>query len=204
MSTRHLDHYFWMNSDWAYLGADRLEALAARHGLSIRHRPVDLPDVYARTGGVLLGRRAPERQAYRITELKRWCRKLGLHVNPLPAHMCPNADLASRVVIAADRAGQPVARLYRAILHAEWCDDQDISDERTLLDVCESLGLDGRELLAAAQAPDIEALYRRYTDEAVAAGVFGSPSYVFEGELFWGQDRLEMLEEAVARRTARM
>ena len=82
-----IDYYFWMNSDWAYLGADRLEALAARHQARIRYLPVDLPDVYARTGGVLLGQRAPERQAYRVTELARWCRKLGIHVNPTPAYM---------------------------------------------------------------------------------------------------------------------
>jgi len=202
VSRRRLDYFFWMNSDWAYLGADRLEALAIRQDLSIRYRPVDLPAVYARTGGTLLGQRAPERQAYRITELARWCGKLGLHVNPLPAHMCPNADLASRVVIAADLLHRPVARLYKAILHAEWCDDLDISDEQVLVDVCKAEGFEVRELMAAAHDPATETLYRRYTDDAVAAGVFGSPSYVFNGELFWGQDRLEMLEEAVARDTA--
>lgn len=99
-----IDYYFWLNSDWAYLGADRLEALAARQQARIRYLPVDLPEVYARTGGVLLGQRAPERQAYRVTELARWCRKLGIHVNATPAHMCPDAGLASRLVIAADAA----------------------------------------------------------------------------------------------------
>lgn len=111
-----IDYYFWMNSDWAYLGA------------------------------------------YRVAELARWCRKLGIHVNPQPAHMCPDAGLASRIVIAADQAGLPVA----------------------------------------AARPEARAAYRRNTDAAVEAGVFGSPSYVYRGEVFWGQDRLDMLEEAVA------
>ncbi|MGE8640084.1 MAG: 2-hydroxychromene-2-carboxylate isomerase [Achromobacter sp.] len=193
-----IDYYFWMNSDWAYLGADRLEALAVRQQSAIRYLPVDLPDVYARTGGVLLGQRSPERQAYRVAELARWCRKLGIHVNPQPAHMCPDAALASRIVIAADRAGMPVLALYKAILKAEWVDDQDISDPAVLRGVMEDLGLDAASLLAAADGPGIEAAYRRNTDEAVKAGVFGSPSYVYRGEVFWGQDRLEMLEEAVA------
>jgi len=194
----HIDYYFWMNSDWAYLGADRLEALAARQGVRIRYKPVDLPDVYARTGGVLLGQRSPERQAYRVAELKRWCRKLGIHVNPRPAYMCPNADLASRIVIAANEAQQDGVRLYKAILRAQWCEERDISSRDTLLDILREQGLDGPDLLERAGRPGIERLYRGYTDEAVRAGVFGSPSYLFQGELFWGQDRLQMLEEAIA------
>ena len=193
-----IDYYFWMNSDWAYLGADRLEALAARQQARIRYLPVDLPEVYARTGGILLGLRSPERQAYRVTELARWCRKLGIRVNPQPAYMCPDAGLASRIVIAADHAGLPVAALYKAILKAEWCDEQDISDAATLRAMLERRGLDAPALLAAAGEPAIEAVYRRNTNDAVAAGVFGSPAYVYRGEVFWGQDRLEMLEEAVA------
>ena len=198
MTRAHIDYYFWMNSDWAYLGADRLEALAARQGVRIRYKPVDLPDVYARTGGVLLGQRSPERQAYRVAELKRWCRKLGIHVNPRPAYMCPNADLASRIVIAANEAQQDGVRLYKAILRAQWCEERDISSRDTLLDILREQGLDGPDLLERAGRPGIERLYRGYTDEAVRAGVFGSPSYLFQGELFWGQDRLQMLEEAIA------
>lgn len=189
-----IDYYFWMNSDWAYLGADRLEALARRQGAAIRYLPVDLPEVYARTGGILLGQRSPERQAYRVAELARWCRKLGIHVNPQPAHMCPDAGLASRIVIAAGQAGLPVAALYKAILKAEWCDERDISDEATLRAILREQGLDDVALLAAAARPDAEAAYRGNTDAAVAAGVFGSPAYVYRGELFWGQDRLDFLE----------
>lgn len=202
MTRPHIDYYFWLNSDWAYLGADRLDALARRMDVEIRHKPVDLPDVYARTGGVLLGLRAPERQHYRVTELKRWCRKLGIDVNPTPRYMCPNADLASRIVIAADMEHVPVLELYKAILRAEWCEERDISSADTLHDIVRAQGLDADRLIARAQQDDIEQRYRRYTDEAVAAGVFGSPSYVFEGELFWGQDRLDMLAEAIARRMA--
>ncbi|WP_439892940.1 2-hydroxychromene-2-carboxylate isomerase (plasmid) [Ralstonia sp. 25C] len=199
MTSRHIDYYFWMNSDWAYLGADRLEAIAATHGVEIRYKPVDLPNVYSRTGGVLLGQRAPERQAYRIIELKRWCEKLGIHVNPLPAHMCPNADLASRIVIAAGEAGIPVVGLYKAILRAEWCEERDISSEQTLREILQEQRLDDELLLRQASTPEIEQQYRRYTDEAVQTGVFGSPSYVFRGELFWGQDRLDMLNECIAK-----
>ncbi|MBX9800789.1 MAG: 2-hydroxychromene-2-carboxylate isomerase [Burkholderiaceae bacterium] len=198
MTQAHIDYYFWMNSDWAYLGADRLEALAARQGVSIRYKPVDLPNVYSRTGGMLLGQRAPERQAYRITELQRWCKKLGIHVHPQPKYMCPNADLASRIVIAADLQGIAVLPLYKAILRAEWVEERDISSETTLCEILNTQGLDSVALLHEARKPEIVQRHRDYTDEAVNAGVFGSPSYIYRGELFWGQDRLEMLEEAIA------
>ncbi|PLQ00303.1 2-hydroxychromene-2-carboxylate isomerase [Cupriavidus pauculus] len=199
----YIEYYFWLNSDWAYLGADRLDALARRTGVEIRHKPVNLPEVYKRTGGVLLGQRAPERQQYRIVELNRWCRKLRIDLNPSPKYMCPDAGLASRVVIAADRLGLPVLELYKAILRAEWCEDLDISSEETLQTILDRLGLAGTGVMELAHANESEKLYQRYTEEAIGVGVFGSPSYVFDGELFWGQDRLEMLEEAVlARRVA--
>ncbi|MHA6895570.1 2-hydroxychromene-2-carboxylate isomerase [Ralstonia pseudosolanacearum] len=197
MSALDIDYYFWINSDWAYLGADRLEALAKRHGARILYKPVDLPNVYSRTGGVLLSQRAPERQAYRVAELLRWCRKLGIHVNPSPAYMCPNGDLASCVVIAADQAGLPASDIYKAILRAEWCEDRDISSEDTLAEILRGQQLDAEFLLREARSVAVHNRYRSYTDEAVAVGVFGSPSYVFRGELFWGQDRLEMLDECI-------
>lgn len=192
-----IDCYLWMNSDWAYLGADRLEALAARQGVSVRYLPVDLPAVYARTGGVLLGLRAPERQAYRVAELRRWCRRLGIHVNPTPRFMCPDAGLASRIVIAADRRGTPVAGLCKAVLQAEWCEEQDISDPATLHRILIAQDLPADELMRSADSAEMKETYQRNTDAAVGAGVFGSPSYVWRGELFWGQDRLDFLEEAV-------
>lgn len=200
MSQSFIDYYFWLNSDWAYLGADRLKELAARHALQIRYKPVDLPDIYARTGGVLLGNRSVQRQAYRVTELERWCRKLDIHVNPQPAFMCPNADLASCIVIAADQASADVHYLAQAILRAEWCEDRDISSVSTLRDIVTACNLGHLDLFETANSDEVIALYRSYTDEAVGAGVFGSPSYVYNGELFWGQDRLDMLEEAVEKR----
>ncbi len=199
MSSKTIDYYFWLNSDWAYLGADRLARIAEKYDAAINYKPVDLPDVYARTGGVLLHQRSPERQAYRIAELKRWCRKLDISINLQPKYMCPNADLASCMVIAASQSGSDIAQLSKAILRAQWCEDQDISCDITLIDIANKHGLDGQALMDQAQAPQIDALYRQYTDEAVACGVFGSPSYVFKDELFWGQDRLDMLEEAISR-----
>lgn len=193
-----IDYYFWINSDWAYLGADRLQAIGARYGVPIAYKPVDLLDVYARTGGIPLGQRSPERQAYREAELTRWMRRLGTEVNITPRFMCPNGDLASAFVIAAEALGHDVAALHKAVLHAEWCLDLDISEPDTLLAIAQAQGLPGKDILEKASHEDVIRTYRRYTDEAVARGVFGSPAYVYRNEVFWGQDRLEFLEEAIA------
>lgn len=192
-----IDYYFWLNSDWAYLGADRLESIGQRYNIQINYLPVDLPDVYRRTGGVLLSKRSPQRQAYRIAELKRWCRELSIQINPMPKHMCPNADQASRLVIAALALQPPITPFYKRILRAEWCDEQDISDPSVLRRIVAELGYDVDALFKRADELDIELTYRKNTDAAVEAGVFGSPAYVFDGEVFWGQDRLDLLEKAI-------
>jgi len=199
---KSLDYYFWLNSDWAYLGAARLEQIAARHHAQVRYKPVDLLDVYARTGGIPLPRRSLQRQAYRKQELRRWMARLGMHIHITPKYMCPDASLASCFTIAADHLQLPVAALHREILAAQWCHEQDISDASVLLRISARLGLPGPELLARAGDPAVRGRYRQYTDEAVAAGVFGSPSYVLDGEIFWGQDRLEFLEAALAPKPA--
>jgi 2-hydroxychromene-2-carboxylate isomerase len=196
---KKIDYYFWINSDWAYLGHDRLEALAAKHQVRLDYKPVDLPYVYNQTGGVLLSKRSPERQRYRIQELERWTKRLGIHVNPEPKYMCPNGDLASCVVIAALRREEGRhGPLAKAILQAEWVLDQDISDPSVLARILDTLSLDVAGLMSVAQSAEVRAEYERNTLEAIQAGVFGSPSYVYNGEVFWGQDRLEFLEQSIS------
>jgi 2-hydroxychromene-2-carboxylate isomerase len=194
-----IDYYVWLLSDWAYLGGVRFVQMAARHGLRINHIPMRMQDVYAGSGGILLANRAWQRQAYRITELQRWRFRLGIPVNIEPKFFPADVDLASCMVIAAQRRGLPVADFVNAVMRAIWAEDRNVADPGVLVAIAGSCGLDGRTLLGAADAEAVRAEYRGNTDRALAAGVFGSPFYVFAGELFWGQDRLDMLEEAIVR-----
>lgn len=197
---RALDYYFWINSDWAYLGIDRLLKIAANHDILIVYKPVDLLQIYRRTGGIPLHQRSRERQLYREQELRRWIAVLDLPINITPRYMCPDSTLASCFVIAAMEQGEPVAELHKRILAAQWCGERDISSPDVLMDVASGLGMAAEAIMANARSPEVRETLQKYTDQAVDCGVFGSPSYVFEGELFWGQDRLEMLEDKIRMR----
>src|SRR5215469_4271454 len=142
-----IDYYVWLMSDWAYLGGVRFVQLAARHGFKINHIPMRMQDVYAGSGGILLANRSSQRQAYRITELKRWRSKLGIPVNIEPKFFPADVDLASCIVIAGQRRGLPVADFVNAVMRAIWAEDQDVSDPAVLAALAERCGLEGPALL---------------------------------------------------------
>jgi 2-hydroxychromene-2-carboxylate isomerase len=150
-------------------------------------------------GGILLANRSWQRQAYRISELKRWRSKLGIQLNIEPKFFPCDVDLASCLVIAGQRQGVPIADFVNVVMRAIWAEDRDVSDPAVLVALAERCGLNGPELLDAAGNQAVREEYRGNTARALAAGVFGSPFYVFAGELFWGQDRLDMLEGAIVR-----
>ena len=193
-----IDHYYSLVSPWTYLGGPRLDAIARRAGALVDHKPADFGGIFAASGGLPLARRAPQRQAYRLLELARWRDFLGAELNLRPGHLPAPDDLAARVVVAAERAGADAGRLSHAILRAVWAEERDVADPGTLRDVAGESGLDGAALLAAAGTGAVREEYAANTAEAIARGVFGAPSYVYRGELFWGQDRLDFLERALA------
>jgi 2-hydroxychromene-2-carboxylate isomerase len=196
-----IDHYYSLVSPWTYLGAPRLEGIARRAGAAVDHKPADFGRIFEASGGLPVARRAPQRQAYRLLELARWRDFLGAELNLRPRHFPAPDDLAARVVVAAKRAGADAGRLSRAILRAVWAEERDVADPGTLRAVAGENGLDGAALLAAAGTAVVREEYAANTAEAIARGVFGAPSYVYRGELFWGQDRLDFLERALARDT---
>jgi 2-hydroxychromene-2-carboxylate isomerase len=179
------------------MGGVRFMQLVERHGLKINHIPMRMQDVYAGSGGILLANRSWQRPAYRITELKRWRSRLGIPVNIEPKFFPCDVDLASCVVIAGQRRGLPISDFVNAVMRAIWAEDQNVADAGVLIAIADRCGLKGRELVDAADTEAVRTEYHGNTGRALAAGVFGSPFYVFAGELFWGQDRLDMLEEAI-------
>jgi 2-hydroxychromene-2-carboxylate isomerase len=196
-----IDYYFSVLSDWAYFGGERLERLARRYGAQINHMPMRLAAVYAGTGGIILQKRSKQRQDYRVVELARWRDYLGIPIELFPRHYPTDDQLSSCLIIAAKLSGTDPGLLANAILRAIWVENRDISDPHTLRYLADGLGLDGEQLLASARASATIQMLDRYTQEAQDRGVFGSPFYFLGEEAFWGQDRLQFLEDALARST---
>jgi 2-hydroxychromene-2-carboxylate isomerase len=195
-----VDYYFSPMSPWTYLGHARFAAMAQRLGASINVKPTDFGKVFPVSGGVPVAKRAPQRQAYRLVELKRFRDYLNLPLNLQPKFFPVPADLPAQFIVAAGRAGGSAAamRLAGAVLRACWAEERNIADADTLGVICKEQGMDAAALAAAAQSETVKAEYAANTEEAVARNVFGAPSYVIDGEIFWGQDRLEFVERALA------
>jgi 2-hydroxychromene-2-carboxylate isomerase len=195
-----VDYYFAPQSPWTYLGHQRLQDIARRAGAPIRVLPVDLGKIFPRTGGLPLPQRAPQRQAYRLVELKRFADWLGLPLNLHPAYFPVPGDAAARLILAvADRQGSDAAmRLTGAVLKAVWAEQRCINDPATLAQLLAECGLPAGAL-DEAQADAVQRRYEAATQQAFDAGVFGAPSYVVDGEIFWGQDRLDFLERRLDR-----
>jgi 2-hydroxychromene-2-carboxylate isomerase len=198
-----LTYYMTPASPWTYLGHPRLTDMAARHRATVQLRPVDFGRVFPQSGGLPLAKRAPQRQAYRLVDLERSARHVGMPVNLHPKHFpVPPAD-AARLIIAADLAEgtDRAMALAFATMRAVWAEERDISDAATLAAIAAGCGFDAARLARHAEAAS--AAYERYTDEAIEAQVFGAPWYILDGEPFWGQDRLDFLARALEDATSR-
>lgn len=192
---RTVEYWFSTASPWAWLGSARFAQLAQRTQAAVQVQPMDLGAVFAATGGVPFANRSPPRQSYRQLELARWSRRLGVPIRLQPAHYPVDRGPSSRLVLAAGELGLDALALSHAVLRAIWCEDRDIADWATLQDIARNAGLDGAAVVELARDSRLQARYEQNTQSAVAAGVFGSPTYVVDGERFWGQDRLDLLQE---------
>jgi 2-hydroxychromene-2-carboxylate isomerase len=195
--SRPIDYYFSLVSPWAYIGHAPFVDIVRRHDLDVNYKPVFIGRVFAETGGLPLAQRHPARQRYRLLELQRWRDKRGLSFKIQPKHWPFDVLLPDRAVIAINAAkGDPEPFLRRAFA-AIWEEERNLADPDVLADVATQAGFDAAAILDFAQGSAAEAIYALNLENAVAGDVFGSPSYVLDGEVFWGQDRLELLDDAL-------
>jgi 2-hydroxychromene-2-carboxylate isomerase len=199
MANVSVDYFFSLASPFTYMGHERFEALAKKYGAQVSYKPADYGKVFAATGGVPVKQRSPQRQAYRFMELKRWRDHLKIPLNLEPKFFPVNDGPAACMVIAAQRAGRPVGGLVLGFLRAVWAEERDIADPETIRAIVQAAGLDAGALLKAAEDPAIAAEREANTEEGIRRGVFGAPTWIIRDELFWGQDRLEFVEKALAK-----
>jgi len=193
-----VDYYHFLLSPYAYLGGGRFTEIAARHGATVNVYPVSAAKIFPVSGGLPLAKRAPQRQAYRLVELARWRDHLGLPLTLKPRFFPVDETPAGRMVVAARRTGQDALALSNAILRAVWAEERDIGDPDSLAAVVGEAGFDAAALATAAADPAVGAEYEADNETAIAAGIFGSPTFIIDGEMFWGQDRLDFVDRALA------
>ena len=196
----HVDYFVSLNSPWTHLGAARIEAMTARHGASMRIHPVDFGTIFPASGGLPLPKRAPQRQAYRLMELRRWREALGIPITVQPRYFPAREQPAASCVIAVRETigDAPAIALAHRVLKALWEEEKDTGDTATLTDLIGEVGLDADALLALAGEPRWAERRAADSEAALARGVFGAPSFVIGDEIFWGQDRLEFVEKRLA------
>jgi len=198
--SRTIDYYFAPQSPWTYLGHARFAAIAGAAGAVIRVLPVDLGGkVFPISGGLPLGQRAPQRQAYRLLELRRYSEYLNVPLKLKPKFFPVAGDDAARLIIAVEQhdGSATAMRIAAAILAAVWVQERNIADDRVLAELLAECELDSQRL-AQSRSQTVHETYEAFTQQAIDAGVFGAPSYVIDGEIFWGQDRLDFVERKLA------
>jgi 2-hydroxychromene-2-carboxylate isomerase len=200
--------YYSLSSPWAYLGGPQLQDIVRRHRVRLILKPYDFQDVVRKTGGMPLRTRLPPRRAYHEVELARWSEYLGMPLVLKPRHypqVITDPDWNKHpgwTVIAAQDAGLDAFPLSHAILRAVWAEERDIAQADVRRQIADENGYDGAALVAAEQSARVQELYRAYSDEALALGVFGAPSYVLDDVIYWGQDRLGFVDRALDKKRA--
>src|SRR5438067_7133140 len=194
-----IDYYMSLNSPWTYLGSAPFAEIAGRNGATVNIKPCEFGPIFEQTGGLPLPKRSPQRRAYRLMELQRWREVRNAPIHLEPKHFPCDDAAAVRLVIATRLQGKNAHRLSLELGRALWEREETLADPATIVAAAERAGLDAAALrVASPPDAELDALLEQYTQEAVKTGVFGAPSYVLpSGEIFWGQDRLELLERAL-------
>ncbi|MEC7203363.1 MAG: 2-hydroxychromene-2-carboxylate isomerase [Pseudomonadota bacterium] len=196
--SKEIDYYYSHVSPWSYLGAARLHKIADAAGAKINFKPVNLGVIFPQSGGLPLGKRAPQRRAYRMMELKRWKEHLGAELNLEPKFFPANDTTANLMAVTAGLDGLDVAPLSLAIMRKCWVEEKDVAQDSVLVEAANQCRFDGEALLAASREDRAQEGFDANTEEASKRQVFGAPTYIYKDEVFWGQDRLDFLERALA------
>lgn len=188
-------YFYSVASPWSYLGIERLKEISKKYSAQIIEKPVDLVGkVFVATGGTPVPQRHISRQNYRLLELKRWGEFLNIKINQKPKFFPPkDPHLPALFCLASIDMGINMDFSSKVLEHL-WVKENDISNIDTLKLIADDLKISFEELSKLATSDKIKKIYEANTQEAINMNIFGVPSYVYNNEIFWGQDRLELLE----------
>lgn len=190
----HIDYYLFPLSPFTYLAGDGLERIATKHNASITYKPFALLKVFEETGTLPPAKRHPSRQEHRLQEIRRIATRNKLPVTLKPAHWPTNPVPSCYAIIAAQEAGGgDLGGLCQSILRAVWAEDKDIAQDEVIKAALSENGFD--PALSDSAMVTSAQVFESNTEDAMRANVFGAPSYVIDDQIFWGQDRLDYLDD---------
>ena len=195
--TNTLDYYFATPSPWAYLATPRVVELQKKYNLKINWKPANLMEIFAIHGVANVKDRPQPVQLNRLTELKRWSKFLSMPLTIQPKFFPVDPTLSHKTIILAQKNNINVDNLIFSFQKAVWADEKDISDEKIVLEICKTNNFNSNSIIEDANSEKIINEYKNNTEEALSKNVWGSPTFIYNNELFWGQDRIDFLERAI-------
>lgn len=190
----HIDYFYTSTSPFTWFGHEAFAAVAQQHNKKINYKPVNLMEIWKLSGGVAPAQRPPMRQRYRLLELERVAHFRGLSVIPQPDSFPANPERADCCCILLQQQGKDPGPFLISVGEALWGQDRQIADESVLAELLDTAGFDGRALVEESKSPAVTEVRNANSQEAIGLDVVGAPSYVYEGESFWGQDRIDYLD----------
>ena len=193
-----LEFFFDCSSPWTYLAFERVQPLAAEIGAEIVWRPILVGGVFNAVNGSVYEQRAnpvPAKARYYAKDLRDWARHVGVRIGT-PKPFPVNSVKAMRGCFVAEEHGM-LPKFARAVFRAYWGDERDVSQDAELAKVCDEVGLPKEELFAKIALPEYKDRLRSNTDEVIARGGFGSPTMFVGDDMYFGNDRLELVREAL-------
>jgi len=192
-----VDYYFHSPSPWAYLAGPRFNELIKKKNLQVNWKPIDLFAIFKITGQKMVKDRAPQVQINRLNELKRWSEFLKMRINVEPKYFPPDGLPANKLIIAAIILEKDVSTLVHKLMEAVWVKEKDIGRTDVIIEVANEYGVQGETLFDLSNKSEVSKILKENTEEAIDKNIFGVPTWIYNNELFWGQDRLDFLERAI-------
>ena len=189
-----IDFWFDFSSPYGYLLAEKLDDVAAKHGRKVRLHPILLGVIFQATGSRPPVDGNSPKAKYIFNDFHRSARFMGVPYNPPSRFPLPTQNAARAYYWLHGQDCALARRFAKAVYRGFFVDDLDISSPETVLDIAAKIGVDRSSLETALQTPEIKARLKDECEQALAAGVFGSPHVIVDGEHFFGADRLPQIE----------
>ncbi|MEP0944624.1 MAG: 2-hydroxychromene-2-carboxylate isomerase [Rhizobiaceae bacterium] len=193
----NIDYYFAGSSPFTYLGHQAILDVAKRHDILLNFKPVNPAGVWKESGSVPLPQRTPTRKRYRFLELQRIAHMRNLPINLEPAHFPVDPTLADCCVIVLGMQGKNPADYMNRVFSAVWTQEANIADETAIAELLTESGFEPAAIIEAAKSNEVAEMRHLYTEEAAGNDAVGVPAFVLNGEVFWGQDRIEFIDHAL-------